>query len=65
MLGIDAVLGGYPLNKITREYIGAWVNWLSEAGKKPSTVRDAFWTVRMLEQAVVGPGRRLCDGGNL
>lgn len=53
-LGIDAVFGGYPLNKITREYIQAWVNRLMEAGKKPSTVRHAFWTVRMvLEQAVV------------
>ncbi|VBA46743.1 tyrosine-type recombinase/integrase [Mycobacterium pseudokansasii] len=50
-LGIDAVFGGYPLNKITREYIQAWVNRLTEAGKKPSTVRHAFWTVRMvLEQ---------------
>ncbi|OBI79839.1 tyrosine-type recombinase/integrase [Mycobacterium asiaticum] len=53
-LGIDAVFGDYPLNKITREYIQAWVNRLTEAGKKPSTVRHAFWTVRMvLEQAVV------------
>jgi hypothetical protein len=53
-LGIDAVFGGYPLNKITREYIQAWVNRLTEAGKKPSTIRHAFWTVRMvLEQAVV------------
>jgi integrase len=53
-LGIDAVFGGYPLNKITREYIQEWVNRLTNAGKKPSTVRHAFWTVRMvLEQAVV------------
>ncbi|WP_338101414.1 tyrosine-type recombinase/integrase [Mycolicibacter arupensis] len=53
-LGIDAVFGGYPLNKITREYIQDWVNALTEAGKKPSTVRHAFFTVRMvLEQAVV------------
>jgi integrase len=53
-LGIDAVFGGYPLNKITREYIQVWVNALTQAGKKPSTVRHAFFTVRMvLEQAVV------------
>jgi integrase len=53
-LGIDAVFGGYPLNRITREYIQEWVNRLTAAGKKPSTVRHAFWTVRMvLEQAVV------------
>lgn len=53
-LGIDAVFGGYPMNGITREYIQEWVNRLTAAGKKPSTVRHAFWTVRMvLEQAVV------------
>lgn len=53
-LGIDAVFGAYPLNKITREYIQEWVNELIDAGKQPSTVRHAFWTVRMvLEQAVV------------
>ncbi len=53
-LGIDAAFGGYPLNKITREYIQAWVNRLTAAGKRPSTVRHAFFTVRMvLEQAVV------------
>jgi integrase len=53
-LGIDAVFGGYPLNKITREYIQEWVNRLTVAGKKPSTVRHAFFTVRMvLQQAVV------------
>lgn len=53
-LGIDAVFGGYPLNKITREYIQDWVNALTAAGKAPSTVRHQFWTVRMvLEQAVV------------
>ncbi|WP_327162104.1 tyrosine-type recombinase/integrase [Mycolicibacterium wolinskyi] len=53
-LGIDAVFGGYPLNQITRTYIQEWVNQLTAAGKKPSTVRHAFWTVRMvLEQAVV------------
>ncbi len=48
------MFGGYPLNKLTREYIQAWINRLTEAGKKPSTVRHGFWTVRMvLEQAVV------------
>lgn len=53
-LGIDATFGNYPLNKITREYIQAWINQLSDKGKKPSTVRHAFWTVRMvLEQSVV------------
>ena len=41
-LGIDAVFRSYPLNKITREYIQAWVNRLTEAEQKPSTVRHAF-----------------------
>lgn len=53
-LCIDATFGGYPLNKITRVYISEWVQKLSKAGKKPSTVRHAYFLVRMvLEQAVV------------
>jgi integrase len=56
-LGIDAVFGGYPLNKITREYIQAWVNSLIAAGKKPSTVRHAFWTVRMVLEQATADGR--------
>jgi integrase len=56
-LGIDAVFGGYPLNKITREYIQYWVNRLTDAGKKPSTVRHAFFTVRMVLQQAVVDGR--------
>ncbi|MGC5257121.1 tyrosine-type recombinase/integrase [Gordonia sp. DT218] len=53
-LGIDAVFGGYPLNAIKRERISEWVQALTEAGKKPSTVRHAYFLVRMvLAQAVV------------
>lgn len=53
-LGIDAVFGGYPLNRITRDYISDWVRALIDAGKRPSTIRHAFFVVRMiLEQAVV------------
>lgn len=52
-LGIDAVFGGYPLNKITRPQIQDWVNRLITAGKEPSTVRHAYFTVRqILAQAV-------------
>lgn len=52
-LGVDAAFGGYPLNKITRSRIQEWVNQLTEAGKKPSTVRHAYFLVRMvLAQAV-------------
>lgn len=78
-LGIDAVFGGVPLNKITRQSIQTWVNQLSEAGKAPSTVRHAFWTVRMvLEQSVIDgripanpaqyvklPTERGTDGGKI
>ncbi|GAA11013.1 tyrosine-type recombinase/integrase [Gordonia alkanivorans] len=53
-LGIDAVFGGYPLNAIKRERISEWVDLLVRAGKKPSTVRHAYFLVRMvLAQAVV------------
>ncbi|MGW5075966.1 site-specific integrase [Rhodococcus sp. NPDC004095] len=53
-LCIDATFGGYPLNKITRTYISEWVRRMTSAGKKPSTVRHAYFLVRMvLEQAVV------------
>lgn len=47
-LGIDAVFGGYPLNKITRTYISDWVQRMVSAGKKPSTVRHAYFLVRMV-----------------
>ncbi|NKR27510.1 tyrosine-type recombinase/integrase [Rhodococcus hoagii] len=53
-LSIDAKFGGYPLNAITREQISEWVRALTAAGKKPSTVRHAYFVVRMvLAQAVV------------
>lgn len=53
-LGIDAVFGGYPLNRITRTYIQDWVQQMIDAGKKPSTVRHAYFIVHMvLEQATV------------
>ncbi|MGW4479402.1 site-specific integrase [Rhodococcus triatomae] len=53
-LCIDATFGGYPLNKITRTYISEWVQRMTTADKKPSTVRHAYFLVRMvLAQAVV------------
>lgn len=52
-LGIDAVFGNYPIGAITRDTIQVWVNQLTAAGKKPSTVRHEFFRVRMvLGQAV-------------
>jgi integrase len=56
-LGIDATFGGYPLNAITREYIQEWVNRLTAAGKKPSTVRHAYFLVRMVLAQAVADGR--------
>lgn len=56
-LGIDAVFGGYPLNKITREQISAWVQKMVGAGKKPSTVRHAYFLVRMVLAQAVADGR--------
>jgi integrase len=56
-LGIDAVFGGYPLNKITRPYISAWVQRMIAAGKRPSTVRHAYFLVRMVLAQAVADGR--------
>jgi len=53
-LSIDATFGGYPINKITRTQISEWVSAMAAAGSKPSTVRHAFFIVRMvLAQGVV------------
>lgn len=53
-LRIDATFGDYPLNAITRDYISQWVERQTRAGKAPSTVRHAYFLVRMiLAQAVV------------
>jgi len=53
-LSIDAVFGGWPLNKITRVHISEWVQALTAAGLRPSTVRNNFFVVRMvLAQATV------------
>jgi len=53
-LSIDATFGGYPMNKITRTQISEWVSAMAAAGSKPSTVRHAFFIVRMvLAQAAV------------
>ncbi|MDP0398749.1 tyrosine-type recombinase/integrase [Tsukamurella strandjordii] len=51
---IDRRFGGYPLNKITREDLQAWVNEQVAAGSSSSSVRNKFFIVRMvLSQAVV------------
>lgn len=53
-LSIIATFGGSAVGSITRQQIAEWVQALTDAGKKPSTVRHAYFVVRMvLEQAVV------------
>jgi integrase len=56
-LRIDAVFGGYPLNCITREQISEWVQRMQAAGKRPSTVRNAYFLVRMVLGQAVADGR--------
>lgn len=56
-LCIDAVFGGYPLNAITRPYISEWISRMVAAGKKPSTVKHAYFLVRMVLGQAVADGR--------
>ena len=52
-LRIDAVFGGYPINAITRDDIRKWIARMQAAGKRPSTIRNAYFLVRMvMAQAV-------------
>jgi integrase len=54
---IDAVFGGYPLNAITRDDISNWVARMSKAGKRPSTIRNAYFLVRQVLGQAVEDGR--------
>ena len=56
-LGIDSVFGSYPLNAIKREHISEWMTHLVAAGKKPSTIRHAYFLVRMVLAQAVADGR--------
>lgn len=56
-LRIDTVFGGYPLNSITREQISQWVQRMQAAGKRPGTVRNAYFLVRMVLGQAVQDGR--------
>ena len=55
-LGIDAVFGGYPVNKITRDRIVGWISDLTAAGKKPSTVRHNYFVLCQVLQRAVNEG---------
>ncbi|GGF13023.1 tyrosine-type recombinase/integrase [Williamsia phyllosphaerae] len=53
-LSIIATFGGVSVGSITRQRISEWVGAMVAAGKSPSTVRHAYFVVRMvLAQAVV------------
>ena len=56
-LRIDAVFGDAQLDFITRAYISTWVARMVEAGKKPSTVRNAYFLVRQVLAQAVADGR--------
>ena len=55
-LGLDAVFGGYPVNKITRTRVTAWIDSLTEAGKRPSTVRHNYFLLKQVLQHAVHEG---------
>lgn len=55
-LGIDAVFGGYPVNKITRSRVVDWIADLTEAKKRPSTVRHNYFVLRQVLQHAVNEG---------
>ena len=54
VLAIIATFGGKAVGAITRQQIADWVQRMVAAGKSPSTVRHAYFVVRMVPaQAVV------------
>lgn len=55
-LGIDAVFGGYPVNKITRTRVVDWIADLTAAGKRPSTIRHNYFLLRQVLQHAVNEG---------
>lgn len=56
-LRIDDVFGGLALNAIDREDITHWVARMVAEGKRPSTIRNAYFLVRMVLADAVADGR--------
>lgn len=56
-LRIDNVFGGRPVNTIRRQDVSQWVGRMIDAGKKPSTVRNAYFLVRQVLGQAVADGR--------
>jgi len=56
-LRIDNTFGDYPINAITRDDISQWVARMKAAGKRPSTIRNAYFLVRQVLAHAVADGR--------
>jgi integrase len=56
-LRIDNTFGDYPINAITRKDISEWVARMKAAGKRPSTIRNAYFLVRQVLAQAVADGR--------
>jgi integrase len=56
-LRIDNIFGDYPINAITRDDISQWVARMKAAGKRPSTIRNAYFLVRQVLAQAVADGR--------
>jgi integrase len=54
---LDTTFGGYPLNKITRADISAWVERRTREGKRPSTIKHAYLVLKMVLAQAVHDGR--------
>jgi integrase len=56
-LRIDNTFGDYPINAIKRDDISKWVARMKQAGKRPSTIRNAYFLVRQVLAQAVADGR--------
>jgi integrase len=56
-LRIDNTFGDYPINAIKRDDISDWVARMLKAGKRPSTIRNAYFLVRQVLGQAVADGR--------
>lgn len=54
---LDVMFGGYPLNKITRERIAEWVDRRVREGRRPSTIRHAYFVLKQVLDQAVADGR--------
>jgi hypothetical protein len=60
-LRIDNTFGDCPVNAITRKDISEWVARMRAAGKKPSTIRNAYFLVRQVLAQAVADSRLDCN----